>query len=132
MRSLDRCSSVLLHLGLGSDGCVGTTGICARLPQFSLCESEREEVHDESVSTIAPPPCQRQFQARFRVFSPSFLSFFAGPTCSCACFYKCKSIPHLFFNLAACSGEYSSFFFVRVIGGLGGGGYRSNTHDRSS
>ena len=77
----------------------------------------------------SPPPSQRRFQNRFRAFSPSFF-FFAGPICSCGCFFKYKSItfcfsvwPPVVVNIL--------YFLVHTIDDLGGG-YGRNTHQIDS
>ena len=64
---------------------------------------------ERSVSTIAPPPMPATVSKPIpRLFS-LILIFFAGPTCSCGCYCKYKSIMHFVFNLANCSGKYSLF-----------------------
>ena len=71
-----------------------------------------------------PTPCRRQFQNRFRAIFSLIFFFVAGPTCSCGCYCKRKSIMILFFNMAACSGKYSLFSVSCNL--RFGGGYRIN------
>ena len=80
----------------------------------------------KSVSTIAPPNASDDFKTDSAPFLPHSY-FFAGPTCSssCGCYCTCKSITHFFFNLAACSGEYS--LFCGSCNRQFGGGHRRNT-----
>ena len=56
----------------------------------------------------SPPPCQRRFQNRFRPFSSSFLSFLLVRPLHVDIIIVNASLSRIcFFNLAACSGEYS-------------------------
>ena len=66
----------------------------------------------ESVSAIAPPPCQRRFQNRFRALSPSLFLFLLVRPVHVDVFVinTSRSCSIWFFNLVACSGKYSLFY----------------------
>ena len=74
-----------------------------------------------SVSTIAPPMPAMILKPVPRLFS-LILFYFSGPTCVHEDVIVNTSLSSiLFFDLAACSGEYSNihYFLVHAIDGLG-------------
>ena len=74
----------------------------------------------------SPPSCQRRFQNRFRAFSPSFFFFLPIRPIHVDFIVNTSLSRFLFFNFAACSGNYS-LFSGSCNRRFGGGPYRRNT-----
>ena len=81
-----------------------------------------------SPCTIAPPPCQRRFQIRFRACFPPFVFGRRWSNLFMWILFINKSLSRiiLFFYLAACNGKYSSF--SPSCNRRLRGGYRRNTN----